>query len=78
MSKISNNKKLNCILCEFTQVSSSSCTLTGISLYISGQAFSPEKYMPKRGIPRKILKCALSEIESEGIFMFQTSLHILL
>ena len=35
-------------------------------------------YMPKLGIPQKILKYALSEIESEGIFMFQTSLHILL
>ena len=30
------------------------------------------------GISQKILKCALSVIESEGIFMFQTSLHILL
>ena len=27
-------------------------------------------YMPKLGIPQKILKYALSEIESEGIFMF--------
>ena len=27
------------------------------------------------GIPQK---CALSEIESEGIFMFQASLHVLL
>ena len=42
---------------------------------MSGQAFSPEKYMPKLGYTPEH---ALSEIESEGIFMFKTSLHILL